>query len=339
MLGEAGNGLLAYIPRSAPPLTGDYLDAVGAQGIYRWSAQRMPLKVYIQDGSGIPGYRPSFRSFLVKSFDEWARISNGRVSWRQVSSPHQADVVCVFTANARSAGHQGFEAGVTQTIIQENRRTGEASIQKAHMTILTQWQGRTFSDDDVYKTCLHEVGHAIGLQGHSNVPSDIMYYAVNPRQTPYLTQRDANTIAKLYSTYGQEPPIAYAPRLSAQFPQQPRFGSQHQSPQRVYPGSGYLQDRGYFLDDGYRENHGYFQDGGYHQDDRYHENHGYFQDGGYHQNDGYERSDGYFQDWNDGYFSRGNYPRHRYRFRDAHRRAAMQDIARQMMRERGFGMR
>lgn len=227
--------MLGFAP-SIAPTNGDYLDAVGAQGLFRWSAARMPLKVYIQDGFGVPGYRPSFKGFMVKAFDEWARISNGRLSWRQVSSPAQADIVCSFSDTARTAGHGGFEAGVTQTIIQENRFTGESSIQAAKMSILTQWRGRQFTDMDVYKTCLHEVGHAYGLQGHSNNPSDIMYFAVNPRQSATLGQRDANTIARLYTTYGTEPPLAYAPR-GGSFNFNPQFqGDGPMNPQQFFGG-------------------------------------------------------------------------------------------------------
>lgn len=209
-----GRHLIAYAPPAAA--SGDYLEAVSQNGMHRWAAERMPLKVYIEEGVGVPGYRPSMKQLLVKAFDEWCRISNGRLSWVEVSSPNQADIACSYSDRPRKSGPNGFEAGVTNTIIQQNRFTGQSSIVRATMAILTQWRGKQFSDSEIYMTELHEVGHAMGMQGHSNVPSDLMYSTVNRQQSPVLTQRDANTIAKLYRDYGTQPSnVAYSPRRNA----------------------------------------------------------------------------------------------------------------------------
>lgn len=224
-LSGGGESSIAYAPPAAAAAAGDYLADVSKNGMHRWAAERMPLKVYIEEGVCVPGYRSSMKQLLVKSFDEWCRISNGKLSWREVSSPDQADIVCNYSDTPRKAGPRGFEAGVTNTIIQQNRYTGQSSIVSATMTILTQWRGRQFNDSEIYMTALHEVGHAMGMQGHSNEPSDLMYSTVNRQQTPVLTQRDANTIAKLYRSYGTEPAVAYSPRgRSGGFPQMaPRF--------------------------------------------------------------------------------------------------------------------
>src|SRR5256885_5620169 len=48
-------------------------------------------------------------------------------------------------------------------------------------------------------TTLFRSGHALGLQGHSPYRDDIMYYAVSPTQHPTLSQRDVNTLVKLYA--------------------------------------------------------------------------------------------------------------------------------------------
>ncbi len=47
----------------------------------------------------------------------------------------------------------------------------------------------------------HEIGHALGLLGHSPVAQDIMYFVETPSSHPVkLTQRDVNTLCKLYKT-------------------------------------------------------------------------------------------------------------------------------------------
>ncbi len=90
--------------------------------------------------------------------------------------------------------------------------------------------GRSFSDTDTYKTCLHEVGHAIGMEGHSNTPSDIMYPMLNSAQTPYLKERDINTIAALYSESNQPRYVAQAQQFQPQYGRNNMPGRQYQQP-------------------------------------------------------------------------------------------------------------
>ena len=47
---------------------------------------------------------------------------------------------------------------------------------------------------------LHELGHALGIAGHSPYSSDIMYPALN-YNTRDLSDRDRGTIIKLYQGY------------------------------------------------------------------------------------------------------------------------------------------
>lgn len=181
----------------------DYLDAIAKDGSFRWSPERLPIDVYIEDGSGVPGYRPHFKAMIERAFDEWCDTSKGLLRWRQVSNPRMADVICTWTNNP-TIRTGSVEAGQTRTLVQQNRYTGEGKIVNAQISILTELMGRPFSDINMYKTCLHEVGHALGLQGHSDVASDIMYPTVNDRQTAQLNQRDINTIARLYTSGGYD---------------------------------------------------------------------------------------------------------------------------------------
>lgn len=193
-----------------------YMAEVTQMGHLIWPLERMPLKVFISDGAGTPGYQDYYPDFMRKAFNEWQGTSSGKVRWQEVASPEQADIVVSWTAEAKPKG-PGVEAGETKSTIGVNRFTGQQNIIRAHISILTSLMGRPFDDVDTYKTCLHEVGHAIGMEGHSSVASDIMYPILNKAQTPYLKERDINTIAELYSESNFRRYVAQAPQMQPQF--------------------------------------------------------------------------------------------------------------------------
>lgn len=178
----------------------DYLGDVTTDGVFRWPLEKLPIKVYIAPGEGIPGYRPSFPGFVRDAFDEWVKASDSKLAWQEVRSASMADITVNWT-NQPTYNSKGFEAGKTLTLTGLNRRTGQGIITKAKMAILTQIGQRTFSDFEVWKTVLHEAGHAFGLQGHSPDGRDIMYFAVTPNQKAVLSSRDVATIQRLYQPY------------------------------------------------------------------------------------------------------------------------------------------
>lgn len=195
------------IPSSAS--SGDYLRQVNQDGSFRWTADRLPLTVYIDDGRNVPGYKPAYKQMVAQAFDEWCSQSNGLISWRLVSNSRGADIVCTWTDNP-TIKPGAVEAGQTRTLVQTNRYSGTGQLVHAEISILTELMGRSFTDSNMYKTCLHEVGHALGLQGHSDVPSDIMFPSVNDTQVAELKARDVNTLVKLYDG-GYADSMAQAP--------------------------------------------------------------------------------------------------------------------------------
>lgn len=195
----------------------NYLTDVTRQGSFTWPLNQMPLRVYIEDGTGTPGYRDGYQDYIRRAFNEWQAISNSKLTWVEVNSPGDANIVCSWTADARPKG-SGVEAGETRTTIQRNAFFPNGRILSAHVMVLTDLFGRSFSNADIYKTCLHEIGHALGLQGHSDTTSDIMYPVLNSAQTTYLKERDRDTLLALYAQNDDRSSIASQPR----FGQRPR---------------------------------------------------------------------------------------------------------------------
>lgn len=189
-----------YASAASSTISHDYLDEIGTEGIFRWAKDKMPIKVFFEGGSGIDGYRCQFRPMLVQSFHTWMQALQGKLSWHEVYSKEDADIICQWTADTKERAG-GVEAGRTKTFTHFNTATNTGTIHHATMILVTQLPERQLTDVEVQKAYLHEVGHALGLAGHSSSRSDIMAAAVNRQQGLDLSTRDVSTINRLYAGY------------------------------------------------------------------------------------------------------------------------------------------
>lgn len=167
---------------------GDYLAQVG--GNSRWPRGKT-IRVYVAPG------KSTYKNIVANSMNQWARATGNQVSWTMTGDCAHADYTINWTANQRQVT-AGTEAGLTTTDTMVNQYTGAEVIDHARTKILTRYDGRELRDSEVAETILHEIGHALGLEGHSSNPTDIMYYAACEGQGG-LTTRDVNTILRLYS--------------------------------------------------------------------------------------------------------------------------------------------
>jgi tetratricopeptide (TPR) repeat protein len=185
----------------ADPTLPDYLLSITADGTYRWPAHKLPIKVFISSGNGIDGFQNSFSRALIEAFDSWSTASGNRLAYTLVGDRAQADVACDWTSNpieVSKAATQS-ERGITEVVANPDNE-----IQRATIKILTKpmLDEGILSDDDMKKACLHEVGHVLGLQGHSMNNHDVMFFTIDTSTVwPVLTKRDKATIAKLYELY------------------------------------------------------------------------------------------------------------------------------------------
>ena len=185
----------------------DYLADAAANGkFFRWG--KMPIRIFIAPGAGTPGYQKSHTQALIDACSKWAQASENRVVFAFANNPSQADIVCSWTGDPNKIGDGGksIEGGLTKLTAQA-QPNGDIFISKAKVTILTNRSGKPLSSDDMKKVCLHEIGHALGINGHSANNRDVMFFSESPSVWPSLTLRDKATIRNLYFNY----PVITAP--------------------------------------------------------------------------------------------------------------------------------
>lgn len=176
----------------------DYFDAVARNGIAIWNIHKMPLKVYIEPGDNCIAYQESYRDALMRSFDDWSRASNGAITCRTTSNQTEADILCRWTDNASLLGDIGTEGGACTIKFLKGGQTSEINL--AEIVLLThELQNlQPVSINSMKKRCLHEVGHSLGLSGHSINNNDVMFFTQVESVGLAPSDRDISTLQRLY---------------------------------------------------------------------------------------------------------------------------------------------
>jgi hypothetical protein len=199
---------------SAPPPSYDtYLHACLKEGnVVRWGDSAWPLTVYIAPFRWYEASKQrnakAYEQMAWECFEAWSALSQGLVSFRRVTTKLASQInVAWRRVDRTSLGH-------CETLWKANRLySAEISIGISDGLLHAQYNNPT----EVKHTILHEVGHALGLLGHSHGQGDIMYV---PHQygVDSLTPRDVNTLRWLYKLPIGCNPASEAARLGLKSP-------------------------------------------------------------------------------------------------------------------------
>ncbi len=181
----------------------DYLKSVTSDGIEVWPRNAMPLKVFIHGQENIPDFPQSFTDIPAACLDQWARAASNYCSWKMISNEKDADIVFNWISDTKQLEHQGAEQGETSRVYRPTQ-DGRCILNHAiiKLCIFVPVTGELLSYKLLNASCLHEIGHALGLKGHSPSHKDVMFYGAGESQAlNTLSARDIATINRLYETY------------------------------------------------------------------------------------------------------------------------------------------
>lgn len=170
-----------------------YLEAVAAQNdrqLARWPARTTPLRVWVQDNPGLPGWTPEHRSVARGALTTW---DAAELPFRIVPTD-DSSAADVFVLWARHFSPETQRIGETSRVTDEH-----GWIVASIITLALEEPGSSPRPLDVYtvqNAARHELGHVIGLD-HSPVQDDIM--AAFAGRQDRLSERDVNTARLLYA--------------------------------------------------------------------------------------------------------------------------------------------
>ena len=162
--------------------------------LVHWPVEKMPLRVHLpRPPKGLFPEPDAIYDSVREGVTDWSDVAApGVPRFAFVDVAGDADIDVSWESKPTGAWYVAY---CQPSLDLMARRF----VGPAHVLVTGRWQdGRLADIHDVYAVVLHEMGHALGLLGHSPDPGDIMYPSVPGQAVAGLSTRDRNTLRLVY---------------------------------------------------------------------------------------------------------------------------------------------
>ncbi|MCW5822813.1 MAG: tetratricopeptide repeat protein [Cyanobacteria bacterium TGS_CYA1] len=171
-----------------------YIDAISFKGKMNWPLGKNPIRVYVEPGDGKQDYKPLYMDLLKKAFWEWSQASNDKIKFVFQNESGGAQIYCRWTDSTENliARAEGGHAKVEYA---------GPVIGRSDITLLSisPCRAMPMNEQFAHRIYLHEIGHALGILGHSRNSNDSLFCGVNLSIVDgKLSDRDKKTLYLLY---------------------------------------------------------------------------------------------------------------------------------------------
>lgn len=193
-----------FILQNAGP---NYIEQTPYDGkILRWDEKTFPLKVYVEKNSALPEY---YYTNVKKAFNSWSSATNNYIKFQFIDSEPAADIVFKFVEKDNSNCIKPGQEECKYVLAYAVPTISGGKLKKFDISFSQKDLNRQyFSPKDILLASMHEIGHSLGIMGHSFNEDNLMYPS-NVEENPFysryrartLSVQDVNTVRLLYGMF------------------------------------------------------------------------------------------------------------------------------------------
>jgi len=183
-------------------------DVVQGTSVVHWNnvASKIPVFIDYQQVSKLPDY---YVEEVKNSFTAYSAALDNALQFVYVNNPNDAKIQIVFTDDISGGKCSGSSDCVKILGLTENAITGSIFDKSIVQLRTKDTDDSEFTANQIHNIAKHEIGHALGIAGHSYYSEDVMYPVDNDAKWSVdaqalliskkpFSERDIKTIKLLY---------------------------------------------------------------------------------------------------------------------------------------------